>query len=121
MTRAAWLLSKALVSGGCTYEERDLPVTLRFPDFPDNVAVVDLGQTVTIDVEAANDDGVGVTWSCAGAGCAPLKVTPTSVTFKAIGITGKAVITATSRKHPNISRNITVSVSLNDSPDMLCK
>lgn len=70
----------AVVPGGCTYTP-DAPVTLAFPDFPENPAVVHLGQSVTIGVSTQN---------AAGAGCAPLKTTPASVTFKVSGITVKA-------------------------------
>jgi hypothetical protein len=113
----------ALLLAGCSQisHPRDLPVTLSFPDFPQNVADLDLGQSVTIDVETSNDGGAGVTWSCAGAACAPLKATPSSVTFHAGGITGTAVLTAKSIKQPDVFRNFRVSVKLNDSPDMLCK
>jgi hypothetical protein len=121
MRRPVWWLFVALVSGGCVYEPDNLPVTLTFPDFPENVATIDLGQSLRIDADGANDEGGNVTWSCAGAGCAPLQVTPTSVTFKAVGIAGKAVITAVSRKQPGVSRKITVSVGVNESADMLCK
>ncbi len=104
-------IAAAVLLAGCSD-----PVTLVFPDFPQNSTVLDLGQSVTIDVV-----GDGVTWSCAGAGCAPLKATPTSVIFKAAGITGKAVLTATSKREPNVKKAITIAVGLNDSPDMLCK
>jgi len=97
------------------------PVTLSFPEFPEGIVVVDLGQSVTIEVKAENDGGRGVTWSCAGAACVPLKSTPTAMTFKAIGITGNAKITATSIKQPAISRTINIVVGLNESPDLLCK
>jgi hypothetical protein len=111
-----WIsLTAGLLLAGCSVSP-PVPVTLAFPDFPENSTVVDLGQSVTIDVA-----GDAVTWSCAGAGCAPLRTTPTSVTFKAAGITGKAVLTAMSKKQPAVKRDITVAVGLNDSPDMLCK
>ena len=103
---------------GCS---RQLPVTLMFPDFPENVVSLDLGQSVTIDVVATNDHGAGVTWSCDGPGCAALKSTPASVQFKAVGITGKAIVTAKSRKQPSVTRSMTINVGLNDSPEMLCK
>jgi hypothetical protein len=108
----------AVLLAGCS---RQLPVKLAFPDFPENVVSLDLGQSVTIDVVAVNDHGAGVTWSCEGPGCAPLKSTPASVQFKAAGITGKATLTAKSRKQPSVARSITINVGLNDSPDMLCK
>jgi len=110
----------ALSVTGCA-RQPELPVTLSFPDFPQSTATIDLGQAVTVDVEAKNDGGAGVIWSCKGEGCGVLKTTPQSVTFKAIGITGKAVLTATSRKRPNVTRNFTVKVGLNESPDQLCK
>ncbi len=115
-----WLGMLGLGLSGCA-RKPELPVTLSFPDFPQNVAVLDLGQAVTIDVVAANDSGAGVTWSCAGPGCGPLKTTPTSVIFKAGGITGRAVLTATSRKQPEVTKKFRISVGLNESPDMLCK
>lgn len=105
------------ISAGCQTE----PVTLAFPDFPEGIVAIDLGQSVTIEVVAKNDGGRGVIWSCAGAGCAPLKSTPTSVTFKALGITGNAKITATSKKQPSVSKTINVVVGLNESPDLLCE
>lgn len=118
MKRIACIVAIAL--GGCAYTP-DGPVALTFPDFPESIAVLDLGQSVTIGVNAQNDGGAGVTWTCAGPGCAPLKTTPASVTFKASGITGTAVITATSKKQTGVTRKITVTVGLNESPDMLCK
>ena len=122
MRRAAWWcpLALALALAGCSKKPVQ-QVRLSFPDFPENVADMDLGQSLTIDVEAANDDGAGVTWSCRGEACTPLKTTPTSVTFDARGITGKAVLTAVSKKQPAVSREIRINVKLNDSPDMLCK
>jgi hypothetical protein len=57
MRRPVWWLFVALVSGGCVYEPDNLPVTLTFPDFPENVAKVDLGQSLRIDADVANDDG----------------------------------------------------------------
>jgi hypothetical protein len=110
-------IAAALIPVGCS----SLPVRLTFPDFPEGVVALDLGQSVTIDVAAANDDGKGVTWSCAGTACAPLTSTPVSVTFKAIGITGNAKITATSKKQTAISKSIKVVVGLNDAPDLLCR
>lgn len=110
----------ALMLAGCSTAP-PAPVTLAFPDFPQNSVTLDLGQSVTVDVEAKNDGGAGVTWTCEGK-CGPLTTTPASVTFKAAGIiTGKAVLTATSKKQPSVSRQFRISVGLNDSPDMLCK
>ena len=117
---AACTISLGL-AGCAASAKKPMPVTLSFPDFPENTAVMDLGQSLTIEIAAQNDDGAGVTWKCEGEGCAPLKTTPTSLIFKAAGITGKAVITATSKKQPSVSRTITVGVGLNESPDMLCK
>jgi hypothetical protein len=118
MKRAACCI--ALVLAGCS-RAPVAPVTLAFPDFPENVADMDLGQSLTFDVETANDNGLGVTWTCKGEACAPLQTTPGSVTFKAGGITGKAVLVATSKKQPEVTRQIRINVKLNDSPDMLCK
>jgi hypothetical protein len=122
MKRAALAGVAALVLAGCSPEIPTRPeVKIDFPDFPQNVADMDLGQSITIDVETANDDGAGVTWSCAGDACAPLKATPTSVTFKAVGITGTAVLKAVSKKLPDVTRQIRINVKLNESPDMVCK
>jgi hypothetical protein len=107
----------AFVSAGCG----TAPVSLAFPDFPQGVVTIDLGQSVTIDVAVQNDGGKGVTWTCAGDACTPFKSTPTSATFKAIGITGTAKITATSKKQPAVTRSIKVVVGLNDMPDLLCE
>jgi hypothetical protein len=107
----------ALVSTGCS----TAPVTLAFPDFPQGMVTIDLGQSVTIEVAAQNDGGKGVTWTCAGDACTPFKSTPTSATFKAIGITGTAKITATSKKQPAVMKSIKIVVGLNDMPDLLCK
>src|SRR5579872_7356220 len=119
MSLAAWCLGSALILVSCAGPV--VPVTLAFPDFPENVASMDLGQRLTIDVSAANDSGAGVTWKCTGDACAPLKTTPASATFKASGITGKAVITATSKKQTGVSRSLTITVVLNESPDMICR
>lgn len=113
-------LAIALALAGCA-RQPDLPVEVIFPDFPENTATIDLGQSVTIDVETKNDGGAGVTWSCKGEGCGVLKPTSQSLTFKAIGITGKAVVTATSKKQPGVRKDFTVKVGLNESPDQLCK
>jgi len=120
MKRTALLCSIALVLAGCSKKPVE-QVKLSFPDFPENVADMDLGQSLTIDVEAANDEGAGVTWSCSGEACARLKTTPSSATFNAVGITGKAVLTAVSKKQPSVTRSIRINVKLNDSPDMVCK
>ena len=109
-------LCVTLVPMGC----RTPPVTLAFPDFPQGMVTIDLGQRITIDVAAENDGGRGVTWSCAGAACVPLNSTPASVIFKATGITGSAKITATSKKQPSITKSIDIVVGLNEMPDLLC-
>ena len=112
------LLSICLtILAGCS----STSVRLTFPEFPEGVVVVDLGQSVTIEVKAENDSGKGVAWTCAGAACVPLKSTPTAVTFKAIGITGNAKITATSMKQPAVRRTINIVVGLNEAPDLLCR
>ena len=120
MKHAGWWCGLALLLAGCSKKPVE-QVRLSFPDFPENVADMDLGQSLTIDVETANDGGAGVTWSCKGEACAPLKMAPGSVTFRAVGLTGKAVLTAVSRKQPAVSRDIRINVKLNDSPDMVCK
>jgi hypothetical protein len=43
------------------------------------------------------------------------------VTFKAVGITGTAVLKAVSKKLPDVTRQIRINVKLNESPDMVCK
>jgi len=121
MKLPVWFGAAAICLAGCA-KQPEKQVSLSFPEFPQNSVVLDLGQSVTIEVEAANDDGAGVTWKCDGAACAPFRATtPTSVTFKAGGITGKAVVTATSKKQPSVSKEIRIGVGLNESPDMLCK
>ena len=109
-------LCATFVSAGC----RTRFVTLAFPDFPQGLVTIDLGQRITIEVAAENDGGMGVNWSCAGAACVPLNSTPTSVIFKATGITGSAKITATSKKQPSITKSINIVVGLNEMPDLLC-
>ena len=108
---------------GGTPEAGASGVTLTFPDFPAGVVVIDLGQTLDVDVTAANDAGKGVTWTSAGDACAkPAKMTSThtKATFTALGITGTATITAKSLAQPAITRGVTVTVGLNDVPDALC-
>jgi hypothetical protein len=98
-------------------------VSLTFPDFPAGVVVIDLGQSLDVDVTTTNDGGKGVTWTCTGDACAkPAKMasTPTTATFRALGITGTATITAKSIEQPAIARSVTVTVGLNDVPDALC-
>jgi hypothetical protein len=97
-----------------------VPVTLEFPDFPMGVAMIDLGQTLTIQVDAQNDGGEGVTWTCAGDACTQLTSTTKWATFYASGITGTATITATSIKRPSVHQSLKVTVNLNSVPDMLC-
>jgi hypothetical protein len=110
-------LCATFVLAGC----RTPPVTIVFPDFPQGLITIDLGQRITIEAVTQNDGGQGVTWSCAGAACLPFtSTTPTSVTFKAIGITGTAKITATSKKQPSITKSINILVGLNEMPDLLC-
>jgi len=109
-------LCATFVAAGCGTP----PVALAFPDFPQGLVTVDLGQRITIEVAAENDGGMGVTWSCAGAACVPLNSTPTSVIFKATGITGTAKITATSKKQPSVTKSINIVVGLNEMPDLLC-
>jgi hypothetical protein len=118
--KGIWLFSAAIALAGCA-SAPVAPVSLTFPDFPQNTVAMDLGQSITIDVAAANDGGAGVTWTCEGKACGPLKATPSSLVFKAIGLTGKAVVTAASKKQKDVSRQITINVKLNESPDMLCK
>lgn len=120
MTRwiPAGLMIGASLLSGCY---ATAPVTLTFEDFPENVAVVSLGQSITIDVTARNDDGKGVSWTCVGDACTPLASTPTSTKFTATGITGKAIITAKSLKQPSVTKSITVTVNLNEIPDLLCR
>ncbi|HWE50996.1 MAG TPA: hypothetical protein VG273_14475 [Bryobacteraceae bacterium] len=111
------VLAAALLAGGCSNK----PVTLEFPDFPEGVVSLDLGQRVTIEVAAKNDGGKGVTWTCTGDACTTLVTTPTSAKFKALGITGTAKITATSKKQPAVSKAIRIIVGLNETPDLLCR
>jgi len=63
---------------------------------------------LTIDVEATNDDGMGVTWTCAGDPCTTLTQTPTAVTFTATGLSGTVTITARSIKQSDVAKNILV-------------
>jgi len=96
------------------------PVTLAFPDFPEGVATVELGQSLTIKVMAANDGGKGVTWTCAGDACTNLTSTSKWATFYASGITGTATITAASKKQPGVRKSINVTVLLNAVPNVHC-
>src|ERR1700722_15771728 len=96
---------------------RAAPVTLEFPDFPLGVAMIDLGQTLTVQVDAQNDGDEGVTWTCAGDAGRPLTSTTKWAIFYASGITGTATITATSIKRPNVHQSLKVTVYLNAVPD----
>src|SRR5271155_1211474 len=108
------------VAAGAALHHFTLPVTLTFPDFPDGVAIVDLGQNLTIKVMATNTGGKGVTWTCAGDACGKMTTTNKWATFYASGLTGTATITATSIKPPSVSKSIKVTVHLNATPTMLC-
>jgi hypothetical protein len=90
-------------------------VTVAFPDFPNGVAVVELGDSLTIDVETLNDGGKGVTWSCAGSACTGLTMKPNSAVYNASGLTGAATITARSIAQPEVKKTLTIVVNLNDS------
>ncbi len=118
---AGWLfVCLILVSAGALGERLTKPVALDFPDFPFGVAVIDLGQRLAINVDARNDGGKGVTWSCAGDACTRLATTTKSATFHASGITGTAVITATSIQQPKVRKSLKVTVYLNALPELLC-
>ena len=102
-------------------QERLSPrVTLDFSDFPSGVAVVDLGQSLTVNVDAKNDGGKGVTWMCKGDACTKLTSTRQWATFYASGITGTANITATSVRQPRIHKTLKVTVYLNAVPNAVC-
>jgi hypothetical protein len=116
MKRIGLVFTAALISASCGSSN----VTLSFPDFPEGVAVIDLGETLTIDVEATKDGGMGVTWKCAGDPCTTLTQTPASVTFTATGLSGTATITARSLKQTDVAKKILVIFNLNDTPDLLC-
>ena len=117
----AWLsVILIFVAAGAALHHFTLPVTLTFPDFPDGVAIVDLGQNLTIKVMATNNGGKGVTWTCAGDACGKMTTTTKWATFYASGLTGTATITATSIKRPSVSTSIKVTVHLNATPTMLC-
>jgi hypothetical protein len=81
--------------------------------FPGGQALaIDQGQSVTINVTAVNDGGMGVTWTCSGPACTTLaNVTTTAVTFNASGPTGMATITATSKSQVSVSGSVVVTVS----------
>lgn len=118
---AQWLcICLIFVAAVALGERLGAPVTLAFPDFPEGVAAVELGQSLTIKVAAANDAGKGVTWSCAGDACTKLISTSKWATFYASGITGTATITATSKKQPGVTKSIKVTVLLNAVPNVHC-
>jgi len=118
---ASWLsVCLILVSAAALGERLTKPVVLDFPDFPFGVAVIDLGQRLAINVDARNEGGKGVTWSCAGDACTRLATTTKSATFHASGITGTAVITATSIQQPKVRKSLKVTVYLNALPELLC-
>ena len=101
--------------------DRIIPApVVEFPDFPFNVAVVDLGQTLTVKIDTAKLGEGGVTWSCIGDACTKLTSTSAWATFYASGITGAATLTATSVAHPNLHQSLRVTVYLNAVPNMLC-
>jgi hypothetical protein len=114
------LICMILVAAAALGARLAAPVTLEFPDFPLGVAMIDLGQTLTVQVDAQNDGGEGVTWTCAGDACTPLTSTTKWAIFYASGITGTATITATSIKRPNLHQSLKVTVYLNAVPDTLC-
>jgi len=97
------------------------PVSIDFPDFPFDVAAIDLGQSLTINADTQHDGGKGVTWSCAGDACSNIVSTSKWATFHAGGITGTADITATSIKQPSVHKTLRVTVYLNAVPNMLCE
>src|ERR1022692_1794644 len=112
MNRGTWwfsislVLASAFILGGCGSSG----VTLTFPG--GTTKAIDANQSLTINVTAANDGGMGVTWTCTGAACTTLaNVTTTSVTFNATGATGTATITATSIKTTTVSGSVTVTVN----------
>ena len=100
---------------------RAVPVRVEFPDFPLGAVMVDLGQSLTINAETHNDGGKGVTWSCAGDACTTLTTTPQWAAFHASGITGEAIVTATSIQQPSVHATVRVTVNLNLIPDMKCE
>ena len=120
--RVPWtlLLCILLIAAAALGSRLTAPVALEFPDFPMGVAAIDLGQTLTIKVDAQHDRGKGVTWTCAGDACTKLTSTTKWATFYASGITGTATITATSIEQPRVQRSVKVTVYLNAAPDMLC-
>jgi hypothetical protein len=123
---AALILAVRATSGVNASGSRRAPAsgaTLTFPDFPQGVVVIDLGQSLDVDVMTEDAGGKGVTWTCSGDACAkPAKFisTPATATFRALGITGTATITARAIERPEVAKSITVTVGLNDVPDALC-
>lgn len=114
---SACFAAAAVVQSDC----RAVPVTVEFPDFPLGAVIVDLGQSLTINAETHNDGGTGVTWSCAGEACTTLTTTPHWAAFHASGITGDAIVTATSIQQPSVRATVRVTVNLNLVPDMKCE
>jgi hypothetical protein len=119
LARGLFICSIFVTASACG-EYVTAPVTLDFPDFPLGVAVVDLGQTLTVKVDARNDGGQGVTWTCAGDACTRLTSTSRWATFHASGVTGTATITGTSIKQPSLSTSLKVTVCLNAVSNLLC-
>jgi hypothetical protein len=118
---ARWLLACLIfVTTSACGEYFTAPVTLDLSDFPLGVAVIDLGQTLTVNLDAENDGGQGVTWTCVGDACTKLTSTSKWATFHASGVTGTATITATSIKQPSLSMSLKVTVYLNAVSDLLC-
>jgi len=128
LARAAYRLGRCLLLSACVLagaiaqsDCRAVPVTVEFPDFPLGAVIVDLGQSLTISAETHNDGGKGVTWSCVGTACTTLTTTPQWAAFHASGITGEAIVTATSIQQPSARATVTVTVNLNLVPDMKCE
>jgi hypothetical protein len=116
-----WLLvGVACVATAAVGARLAAPVDLEFPDFPMGIASIDLGQSLTVKVDAQHDGGQGVRWSCDGDACGQLTSTTKWATFYATGITGTATITATSIKRPSMHKSLKLTVFLNAVPDMLC-
>jgi hypothetical protein len=116
------LMSACVVAGAVAQMDcRAAAVTVEFPDFPLGAVIVDLGQSLTINAETQNDGGKGVTWSCSGGACTTLTTTPHWAAFHASGITGEAIVTATSVQQPSVRATVTVTVNLNLVPDMKCE
>jgi hypothetical protein len=119
---AQWLIACVCLGVAVAAQSDRAPArtTVEFPDFPVGAVMIDLGQSVTIEAETKNDGGTGVTWTCVGEACTAMTTTPHWATFHASGITGKAVITATSIQQPSANATVTVTVNLNFVQDMKC-